>query len=457
MEELRMISADGIIHANGFPTESLDKGMEHDPHVIGVDAGSTDAGPSYLGDGTNMHASREAIKDLYRKLLTRAKAQGIPLLIGSAATAGGNVHVDWTAQIFRELASEEGLEVDIATVYTEQKREELESYHSQGRIKALDKAPDFRESMISDAQRIVAMMGPEAYIEALSEDPDVVIGGRSSDVAIFKALAVKKGFPEGLATHLAKVIECGGMIALPRDSGDCILGTLTESEFTVQPTNPEKKTDPLTVASHLLYETANPYEFVEPRGILDTRNCEYSKVDERTVAVGGSEFYPSQQYTVKLEGAKRIGYRALTVFGIRDPTVIDHLDDLIRRSKNLMDQQSEKFGLNPDEYQAFFRVYGRDGVMGELEPETSDPHELGILIEVVAPTQEAAERLIANGRVGMLHSDFPGRKCTSGNVAFPLSPTDISGGATYEFNIWHTLALDNPLAPFEISYERMEA
>ena len=43
-----------------------------------------------------------------------------------------------------------------------------------------------------------------------------------------------------------------------------------------------------------------------------------------------------------------------------------------------------------------FRVYGRDGVMGHLEPETaSRPHELGLVIEVVAGEPDTSAAILA--------------------------------------------------------------
>lgn len=36
----------------GYPLESLRRGLEHELDLIGVDAGSTDPGPYYLGRGT---------------------------------------------------------------------------------------------------------------------------------------------------------------------------------------------------------------------------------------------------------------------------------------------------------------------------------------------------------------------------------------------------------------------
>jgi len=48
MEEMRILSPTAIL-GYGFPEESFREGMNRKPHVIAVDAGSTDPGPYYLG------------------------------------------------------------------------------------------------------------------------------------------------------------------------------------------------------------------------------------------------------------------------------------------------------------------------------------------------------------------------------------------------------------------------
>jgi len=385
VSELRFLALNGLMHGNGFPPESLAAGLEHEPDFIGVDAGSTDGGPYYLGSGDNMHSSRAAAKHVLRELLLAARGADVPLLVGSAATAGADVHVEWTAAVVREIAREEGLEFDLGLVFAEQSPDDLARRIEAGAVDPLDESAPLTAADVEGSERVVAMMGPEAYVEALDRGADVVIAGRSSDVAIFKAVALREGFHEGLATHLAKVVECGGLIALPRTGGDCMLGVLDDDAFRVSPTNPEKRTDPLTVASHLLYETADPTRFVEPRGTLDTTEATYRAVDDRTVEVRGSTFERASPYTLKLEGAREVGHRGVAVAGVRDPAAIDAVDSLVAAAREAMDRKASLLGVDGGEYRATFRVYGRDGVMGEREPAAAVAHEVGVFVEVIAP------------------------------------------------------------------------
>jgi hypothetical protein len=93
--------------------------------------------------------------------------------------------------------------------------------------------------------------------------------------------------------------------------------------------------------------------------------------------------------------------------------------------------------------------------MADWEPErdAGSPHELGFVLEVLAADQETANTVLAVARTSLLHADFPGRLCKEGNMAFPFSPSDIPLGPHYRFSVFHTMAVDDPCAPFPIEYE----
>jgi hypothetical protein len=158
--------------------------------------------------------------------------------------------------------------------------------------------------------------------------------------------------------------------------------------------------------------------------------------------------------SVKLEGAELVGHRAITICGTRDPLLIHQFDDFVGRVRDNVEDKAGAFGVTPDRYRLVLRVYGRDGVMGPNEPVRQiSAHELGILVEVIADTQEIANAVLAVARVNLLHTDFPGRLCREGNMAFPFSPSDAEIAPHYRFSVYHELAVTDPLAPFAIEYE----
>jgi hypothetical protein len=82
------------------------------------------------------------------------------------------------------------------------------------------------------------------------------------------------------------------------------------------------------------------------------------------------------------------------------------------------------------------------------------PHELGFVIEVVSQqSQDMAGAVLGMARANMLHTDFPGRLCREGNMAFPFSPSDIDVGPVYRFSVFHVAELDDPCELFPIEYE----
>jgi hypothetical protein len=166
---------------------------------------------------------------------------------------------------------------------------------------------------------------------------------------------------------------------------------------------------------------------------------------------------PAAQYTVKLEGVELAGYRSICVCGTRDPLLIGRIDDFIASVRQEVAIKAAAFGVPPDSYRFGIRVYGRDGVMAAREPvHDPTPHELGFVLEVVSQhSQEMASAVLGMARTNMLHTDFPGRLCREGNMAFPFSPSDIEVGPVYRFSIYHVAELDDPLEPFPIQYESL--
>ena len=106
MKSFGMVSTSGIL-GYGFPEASLQAAMARSPGMIGVDGGSVDPGPHYLGSGKPF-ASVMAIRRDLRLMLRAAMASNIPMVIGTCGGAGGDPHLELTAQLVREIAREIG-------------------------------------------------------------------------------------------------------------------------------------------------------------------------------------------------------------------------------------------------------------------------------------------------------------------------------------------------------------
>ncbi len=442
MQEYRMLSTSGLL-GYGFPEASLAAGMAREPHMLGVDGGSTDPGPYYLGSGKCVN-SRMAMKRDLRLMLLAARRARIPLVIGSCGGAGGEPHLQAVVTIVREIAREDGLHFRLAVIHSEQDKRWVKEQLAAGRVKALRNVQPLDDAAIDRATRIVGMMGPEPFQRALDEGAEVVLAGRSSDPAPWAGCATRAGIAPAPSWYAGKMLECGATAALPKGH-DCLLTTVDREGVVIEATNPIRFCTPFSVANHSLHENATPCFHVEPGGLLDTSECRFDAVSDRAVRVSGMT-WQSKPYTVKLEGAELAGYRAITICGTRDPLLVATIDDFLESVRENVRVKAEAFGVPPDQYRLVIRSYGANGVMAGWEPvKRTQSHELGFVVEVVAATQETANAVLAIARVQMLHVDFPGRLCKEGNMAFPYSPSDIETAPAYRFSVFHTVAIPRPV------------
>ena len=292
------------------------------------------------------------------------------------------------------------------------------------------------------------MMGAEPFQEALMAGAQIVIAGRSSDAAIYASVPLNLGADPGLAWHMGKIIECGAQVIEPREGQDCVIGTIYDDHFTIEPGHPDRRCTRTRVAAHTLYENPSPYQLKEPNGVLNTKAAVFEQINERTVRVSGSHWEPSDKYTVKLEGVKELGYRTIFLAGIRDPILVATIDNFIQSCRERISRDVSALGINKEDYTLGIKVYGHNAVMGANEPITnSQAHELAVLVDVIAPTEDISRAVCAKARYSLLHTDFPGRMCISGNLAIPFSPSDLSAGNVYEFHIWHVMECDHPMEP----------
>ncbi len=450
MEEIRILSPTAIL-GYGFPMESFTEGMKRKPHVIAVDAGSTDPGPYYLGAGKSFTDYNSVKRDLGIMIPAGLEA-GIPVIIGTGGGSGGRPHVEFVLDIIKSIAKEGKLSFKLAIIQSELDKELIKSKLKEGNVTPLEPAKPLTEKDVDDAVRIVAQMGEEPFIEALNGGANVILAGRSYDPSVFAALAIKEGFDKGLAIHLGKILECASIAALPGSGSDCMFGYLQKDGFILEPLSPIRKCTTLSVAAHTLYEKTNPYILPGPGGAINLHESEFTQIDDNKVRVTGSKFVPTEEYFVKLEGVRKVGYRTISVAATKDPIMISKIDDIVKSVTDRVKDNFKTYGIT--DFFLDFKIYGKNGVMG-LFPgsENRVAHELCIVIEAVAPTQEQADTICGFARSTMLHFGYEGRIATAGNLAFPFSPSDCHVGEVYEFNVYHLMKVENPSKHFPISYK----
>jgi hypothetical protein len=450
MPEVRVLSATGML-GSGFLESSFDRGLALKPHVIACDAGSTDGGPAYLGAGTPYFGPDATGRDL-RLMLRGALATGAPMVVGSCGFGGGDAGLEGVRDIVLDIAREEGLHFKLALIRSEQDKGYLQHRLSEGRILPLHPAPHLDAGVIDRSSHIVGAMGHEPIANAVEAGAQVVLAGRATDTSLFAAVPMLRGAGAGPAWHAAKTLECGTASTVQRRRPDSIFAWIRDDHFDIAPLDPEGRCTPQSVASHTLYENSDPFLITEPSGTIDTGPARYEALDERTVRVSGSLFRPAERVTIKLEGAELAGYQSVIVAGVREPFILRQLDSWLEAMQaKFADRVQEMFRgrVKSDGYKIRIRIYGRDGVMGKLEPRAAEMgHEVGLVITVTAPEAATAKALAKSFAHFALHFPIPEWRGLISGLAFPFTPSDIDKGPVYRFTLNHVVVPDDPCEMF---------
>ena len=443
-DTLRIVCPNGHLGFAPIKTGSFRIGCESEPDLICADSGSCDVGPVPLGADISSSPRRWQMDDLETMLLA-SRRLGVPMIVGSAGDTGSNSRVDLFVGIIQDLAEKHRLaRFRVGYFYSEVSKDALRRRIVAGdQITGLDGRPPLDLASLEATEHVVAMAGIHPYIDLLDQGADVIIGGRSSDCAIFAAPAIRQGFPEGLAYFYGKVLECASFCAEPYGGKESVLGEITMDDVKIAALLPEQRCTVASVAGHAMYERANPFYEYFLGGHIDMSRCHYEQYDGRTVRVTGPTYVPASELQVKLEGAGKIGERYVGIVGIRDPYTIVNIDRVTSWARQ---QVAESFGDTG--YELHFTIYGRNAILGEREPLKARPgHELGIVVQGVAPTKAMAEEVCMIATRQMFYARLPEVKGTAGGVAFLLDEV-MPASPAYLWTVNHTMRLDDPLELF---------
>ena len=442
---LLAMSASGQL-GYGIPLPAFEAGLARRPDFIGCDMGSIDPGPYYLGAG-KMSTNPEMTRRDLRLVLTGARQLDVPLLLGTAGTAGAAPHLDATLAVIRDIAREDGLHFRLASIRADIPPALVTAAQNAGKLRplgpiAVPSADDIQNS------RIVGQMGVEAFARALATGADVVIAGRACDTAVFAAIPHLLGYPLSLATHLAKIIECTSICCIP-GGRDTILGHLDMDGFVLESMNPQRHATPISVAAHGLYEQSDPFGVAEPEGTLRLDGATYTALDAHRTRVSGARWEPASVLRVKVEGSLWEGERAVLLAGSADPGFITHIDTILTAVEATARE------LFPHPFRLFPRVYGRNAVSLWPTEDGASPREICLVVECVAASHEIALGALSVFKQYLLHHGFRGRLSTGGNIAFPLTPPELMAGAAYRFSLYHLMEVTELAPLFPVTVETL--
>jgi Domain of unknown function (DUF4387)/Acyclic terpene utilisation family protein AtuA len=396
----RVVSACGAL-GYGYPKESMDEALKGRIDAVISDAGSMDAGPYYLGTGTE-YFEREAVKLDYRHMVEAGEKIDGPVILGSCGMAGGNRNLEWMVNVAKEVFAELDVrDAKVAIVNAEIDPEVVIQELRAGYLFATGVGPELSEEALRESI-IVGQMGVHPLITALDGGAKYILAGRSCDVALFASDMIRRGIDPGLAYHVGHVLACGALACDPGSPSDCLVAEIYDdgTALFVAP-NVSRRCTPYSIAAHSLYEESHPQLQFYPEGILAMEKTEFFARDARTSGIRNSVFVRSSKpwpWSIKLEGARRLGGRKVSL--VQFDAV-----DLAKIPSDIL-------------------VYGRNGVQSAaVQP---PERELGIIIETSAKTQEAAALLASLLTRYLIHYGYPGRKATAGNIGYPMSPNLVS-------------------------------
>jgi hypothetical protein len=396
----RVVSACGAL-GYGYPKESLEAATNGRIDAIICDGGSMDAGPYYLGTGTE-YFEREAVKADFSHMVEAGKKIGCPVILGSSGMAGGNRNLDWMVDLAKEVFAELDVrDAKVAVIGAELDPEIVIKEFHKGGLRATGRGPELSEAALREST-IVGQMGIHPLMTALEDGAQYIIAGRSCDIALFASDMIRRGIDPGLAYHVGHVLECGALACDPGSPSDCLVAEIYDdgTAIFIAP-NPTRRCTAYSIAAHSLYEESHPQLQFYPEGILVMEKTQFFSRDDQSAGIRNSRFVRSSKpwpWSIKLEGSRRLGARKVSLIYI-DPADLEKIP-------------------------ADVLVYGRNGV--QATPVGGSERELGIIIETTAKTEEAAVLLASVLTHYLIHYGYPGRKATAGNIAYPLSPNLVS-------------------------------
>ncbi|MBN2126125.1 MAG: DUF4387 family protein [Deltaproteobacteria bacterium] len=377
----------------GFDESSFREAVKTKLDLIAADAGSVDPGPYYLGKGVS-YMERPQLKRDFKLMLLAALEQGCPLITGSCGLAGDTAHLELMVDIAEEVFEEEGVrDMRVAVIDSHMDNDLMVAHMHE--FKSIGRMPPLTAEAIKESA-IVGQMGIAPFIKALDEGAQVILAGRSCDVAIFAADPIRRGMDPGLAFHAAHILECGAMACDPASGSDGLIAEFTDDGSVVFiPPNRDRKTTVKSIAAHTLYEESHPSLQSYPEGVLNFQETEYFQHSDRVAGIRNTVFI-NRPLSVKIEGSRKVGERVVSILFCDDPDRV------------------------PERH----IVYGRNGV--EARTLSEDESETGILFRVSGKRRSIVESVLTVLKGYVLHFGYPGRRATAGNLAFPISPSQIN-------------------------------
>lgn len=258
--------------------------------------------------------------------------------------------------------------------------------------------------------------GFEPMLEALENDADVIINGRSSDAAMFAAPSVYEfdwaldDWDKVATGHcVGHLLECGvhgtggniadpGYVEIPdlADIGPPIAEVYPDGEFFVtKPPDTGGKVSELTVAAQLLYEVEDPENYYHPDVIANFKHTRLDQVEENRVRVSGITGKPKPEH-LKVNIIADGGYKGVILMGWGGSNALkkarlqrtEMIEPRLNRINELVDRDVEILDSKVN-------ILGYDAILEDASPEfDGDLNEAFVRTAVKTKTRDEAERVL---------------------------------------------------------------
>jgi Domain of unknown function (DUF4387)/Acyclic terpene utilisation family protein AtuA len=289
--------------------------------AIVVDAGSMAAGPYYLGSG-EQYFQRSAVKLDYRHMVEAGLETGAPVIVGSCGMGGGDRNLAVMIEIAKEVFTELGVrDAKVAVIGAQVSPEVVLEELRSNRLLKIGNLPTLSEDAVGESM-IVGQMGVHPIITALDAGARFILAGRACDAALFAADMIRRGIDAGLAYHAGLVLSVGALACEPSSSSDCLVGEVyTDGSVIFSAPAEHRRCTPFSISMLSLRGASHPHLQFYPEGVLVTDQTKYFAHGERSAGLRHSQFlrtYKPWPLSIKLEGARRIGQRRVSLLRI-DP------------------------------------------------------------------------------------------------------------------------------------------
>jgi len=250
---------------------------------------------------------------------------------------------------------------------------------------------------------------------------------------------------------MGKIIEYGAQCSTPKSRE--ALAIVSDDYMDVMALDPKSHMTTVTVASHFLYDKSRPDILLGPGGALHISDATYEQVAYNHVRLRGPRWEPELEgeYTLKLEGARTTGYYASVIGTFRDPILISQLDIMISTLESFIKEKMDKVP-----YDLKIHRCGINGVMGQLEHDTSLSKKVCVVVQACGATQEIANQIASACKFGFCYIGYKGQVATAGNFAWPFTPCEMPAGLLAEFCVYNIMRKSDPVALCPIKAHTIE-